>query len=164
MKEIPLRNRKGVVVAFALVDDADYAQLAQSKWHIDHGYATRKVYAAEGKYNLRMHNAIMIPLPGTQVDHVNHNKLDNQRANLRICTHKQNQYNRRSTLNRSSQFKGVSWSKRTQKWRADITLNGKHQYLGYFDIETDAAKVYDQTAKELFGDFAHLNFPELLAA
>jgi len=67
---------------------------------------------------------------------------------------------RKSDRNFSSMYKGVSWFKRTKRWMAYIKINQKRYYLGYFDIEEDAAKAYDVSAIERFGEFAKLNFPQ----
>ena len=66
--------------------------------------------------------------------------------------------NRKSRKNSTSKYKGVSWYKRTNKWRAIITVNGKNKYLGYFTSETETAAVYDLHARKHFGEFANLNF------
>ena len=65
--------------------------------------------------------------------------------------------NAKSYKNSSSKFKGVSWHKRDQKWQAYITINKKRKYLGYFNNEKEAAKIYNAAAKELFGEFARIN-------
>ena len=113
---------------------------------------------------LQMHRLIMDPIPdGMQVDHVNHNGLDNRNKNLRICTSQQNTWNaQKPKLNResSSQYKGVSWYKRYNKWVARGTHDGKRITLGYYNCEKEAARAYDAAAKELHGEYAHLNFPD----
>jgi hypothetical protein len=94
------------------------------------------------------------------VDHQNHNGLDNRPSNLRIATLSQNGHNRRkSPASGTSRFKGVSFDKRASKWRAQGRLNGRQSIIGYFDIESDAAKAYDVWALTAFGQFASLNFP-----
>ena len=111
-----------------------------------------------------MHRLIMDPIPdGMQVDHVNHNGLDNRKKNLRICTSQQNTWNaQKPKLNResSSQYKGVSWYKRYNKWVARGTHDGKRITLGYYNCEKEAARAYDAAAKKYFGEYAHLNFPD----
>jgi len=103
-----------------------------------------------------MHNLIM----GTKlVDHKNGNGLDNQKNNLRNCTNQQNHMNRRPKKNCTSKFKGVCRFKKDLKWTAVIKFNRKQIYIGIFGNEEDAAKAYDKKAKELFGEFAYLNFP-----
>ena len=89
-------------------------------------------------------------------DHINHNGLDNRKANLRLCTPQQNACNRRP-LERTSKYKGVSWDQYISRWRADIEHNGRHICIGCFDYEQDAAIAYDDYAIDLFGEFAWLN-------
>jgi len=97
--------------------------------------------------------------PENDLDHINHIKDDNRIENLRDVTNSQNHMNRSIQTGRTSQYKGVSWHKRDQKWMAQIKINGKKKYLGYFTIEEDAAKAYDKAALEHFGEYANLNFP-----
>jgi len=102
----------------------------------------------------------MPPPPGKMVDHFDHNKLDNCRANLRICTPRENTYNRRKTAGASSRFKGVSRSRGHRKWHVELWSRGKKVFAGSFKDEVEAARAYDRKAVELFGEYAHLNFPE----
>lgn len=148
---------------YAIVDAADYAWLNQWKWCAarsgDRWYAYRKHH---GK-TVRMHQLIMGPPKGKVVDHVNGNGLDNRRANLRICTRRQNAWNhgRRKPENATSQFIGVHRDKRhPEKCYVRVTRDGKATNLGPFDDEIEAAKARDRKALELHGPFAYLNFPE----
>jgi hypothetical protein len=94
------------------------------------------------------------------VDHTNTNSLDNRRSNLRLATPSQNSCNsRRDKSNTYSRYRGVSFSKRKQKWFAAIRANGKKIWLGYFKTEIDAARAYDRAAREYHKEFASLNFP-----
>ncbi len=96
---------------------------------------------------------------GLLVDHRNTDLLDNRRANLRLATHSQNSCNsRRDKSNTLSRYRGVSFSKRKQKWFAAIRANGKKMWLGYFDSEEDAARAYDAAASKYHKEFARLNF------
>jgi hypothetical protein len=90
-------------------------------------------------------------------DHINHNGLDNRRANLRLCTPQQNSFNQRPRRNSTSIYKGVSWNSEVRKWKAEIKHNGRTISIGYFEKEQDAAIAYDDYAAELFGEFAWLN-------
>ena len=92
------------------------------------------------------------------VDHRNHNTLDNQRCNLRVCTNIQNQQNKKRKINIGSKYKGIHFYKQCKKWQAKIKYNKRQLFLGYFDKEINAAKAYDKKAKELFGEFAFTNF------
>jgi len=142
---------------FATVDAADYEKLCKYKWFASrHG---RQVYAVchiKGR-TVAMHRMIMEAPAGCPVDHIDHNRLNNRRSNLRVCTHEQNLANL-GPRGGSSRFVGVT--RRGDKWLAQIQSRAKHYYLGLFDDEVEAAKARDRKAYELNGEHAYLNFPE----
>jgi len=106
-----------------------------------------------------MHREITKAPPGLLIDHINTDSLDNRKANLRLATPSQNSCNtRRDKSNTYSRYRGVSFSKRKQKWFAAIRTDGKKLWLGYFDNEIDAAKAYDNAARIYHKDFARTNF------
>jgi hypothetical protein len=108
-----------------------------------------------------MHREILNPPGHLMVDHINHNGLDNRKANLRLATCAQNSYNRRQgRKNKSSKYTGVSWKQWTKKWAAIICYKKKNIIVGYFENEIQAAKAYDKAAKKYHGEFASLNFME----
>lgn len=158
-KQIPLTQGK-----FAIVDDEDYEELVQYRWHYTKaGYASR--YGGGGRKNhisIYMHRQIMNPPPGFEVHHKNSNRLDNRKCNLQIATHKENlSHQIKPKGNFTSRYKGVKWiktGKRRKRWVATIKVNYKDIHLGYFGSEVDAAKAYDEKARELFGEFAKTNF------
>ena len=97
---------------------------------------------------------------GMVADHINHNGLDNRKANLRFVTTQQNSWNRRKNRgNYSSRYKGVAWSKSRKKWRTKVKCNGRVISIGHFDDERAAAMAYDARAKKLFGEYAAPNLP-----
>lgn len=99
---------------------------------------------------------------GMQTDHINGDRLDNRRANLRICNGMENARNRGVSARHieiPSRYKGVSWERRAARWQAQIGCDGKKFHLGLFATEEEAARAYDAKARELHGDFARLNFP-----
>lgn len=155
-KKIPLSQGK-----FAIVDADDYAWLAQWKWSYNKGYAIRNKYServggkvrAEG---IRMHREILSAPKGMQVDHVDGNGLNNTRENLRICSSQQNNRNRKA-VEGTSKFKGVTVYCPGEKWFAQIWVNKKSIFLGYFKDEKEAARAYNEAAKKHFGEFARLN-------
>jgi len=143
---------------FAIVDDDMFDYLNQWKWY---AYKPGTVFYAarrEGNKIITMHRVIMKAKKGQQIDHRNRNGLNNRRCNLRFCNNSQNAQNGESHKNSSSIYKGVAWHKLAKKWMASICIKGKQIYLGLFISEAEAAKVYDKKAKELFGEFAKLNF------
>jgi len=91
---------------------------------------------------------------GLDVDHINTNKLDNRRENLRIATHKQNCKNKNKYSNNKSGFKGVSFDKQKQKFRARISIDGKYKHLGLFATADGAHECYKQAAIQHNGEFA----------
>lgn len=108
-----------------------------------------------------MHREILKPPVTLEVDHINHNGLDNRKANLRPATHRQNQCNRRNnSKNTSSIYRGVSFHKKTKRWTARIKTNGYTKYLGLFKDQAAAARTYDLVAKKYHGQFAVLNFKD----
>ncbi len=164
MKEIKLTNSDKV----ALVDDEDYDFINQFKWHINPGgYAISRTKIHNKRGLDSMHRIILgITDPRIEVDHIFHNRLDNRRSELRICTNSENKMNK-SPWGRSK-YRGVHFVKRIYKTNntiysyeyiiARIQLNHKGMYLGTFPTEESAAKAYDLKAKEYFGEFANLNF------
>jgi len=150
---------------FAIVDECDFERVNQFKWcaHSDgtNWYAIKRNYIGDDSVIESMHKFIIgCILDGLEVDHANGNSLDNSSTNLRPCTHAENGRNLRCRIGCSSIYKGVSWNKEASKWSAIIVKNYKRIHREYFDSEIDAAKQYDIWAKELFGEFARLNFPE----
>lgn len=140
----------------ALVDCEDFDWLNQWKWH---AHKTPKTFYAcrtdwSVKKMIRMHALIC----GDGADHKNLNGLDNRRSNLRKATRSQQGGNRPANKNNKSGFKGVSWSKRGNRWYAYITKDRRVRFLGAFHSKIDAARAYDDAAKEAFGEFAFLNF------
>ncbi len=155
MKKIPLTQGE-----FALVDDEDFDWLNQWKWLLLTN-GKNNLYAATwiGGKCVLMHRLILGLKKENklQVDHINNNGLDNQKRNLRICTNQQNSWNQKKRKNKTSKYKGVSWSKLHKKWKVEIMINSKEKFLGLFSDPCKAAKAYNEAAKNLFGKFARLN-------
>lgn len=150
MREIPLT--RGLT---AIVDDTDYEWLSQCPWHAHRGgrhyfYACRFI---NGKQRVFMHRLLTNAPNGMEVDHINGDPLDNRRANLRLCTHGQNQMN--SVMRDQTHLKGAH--PHHNRWEASIRVNGRIVSLGTFDTEEEAGHAYDVAAREYFGEFAKVN-------
>jgi hypothetical protein len=150
--------------AVAIIDAADAADVGKHLWHIgSDGYAATTI-KTDGKWtHLSLHRFLLAPPPGMQVDHINGNRLDNRRSNLRICSNSENQCNSKSkpTMNGrpvGCRYKGVYV--KGFRFRAQITINGKRIWLGTFDMAESAALAYDAAARDLHGEFARTNFQE----
>lgn len=151
----------------ALIDREDLSKVNILRWYCNNfGYAVSTKYIkGSGRKNQKsesilMHRVILGVPKNIFIDHINHNRLDNRKSNLRIATYQQNQWNKSKILS-SSKYKGVSYFKRDDCWRARIKLNYKEHHIGFFKNELHAAMAYDIWAKELFGEFANLNFKQI---
>ena len=153
MKKLKIAQGK-----FAIVDDEYYEFLSQWNWTFHKlGYAYRTQWH-EGKcVSVYMHRIVNNTPDGMGTDHINGDRLDNRKANLRTCNGSQNSMNRSHREGCSSRHKGVCWHKRAKKWLAYIKMNGVQKHLGVFISEQDAALAYNKAALEMFGEFALLN-------
>jgi len=147
--ELPLRNG-GVTIV-----DADlFDWLSEYTWT---RYAGGDVGRGENHKIIRIHRVINQTPPGFETDHINGDKLDNRRANLRTATKTQNAMNSSSRVNSTSRFKGVWWHRKYKKWYAGIRVKRKLIHLGSYDYEIQAAEAYNDAALHHFGEFSKLN-------
>lgn len=145
---------------YAIIDDEDFDLVSKYKWIVDNRNRVQTGIYVDGRNKtLRMHRLIThTQNPKIIIDHKNHNTLDNRKSNLRICEARHNCYNRyKITKVCTSKYKGVSKAS-PNRFKARINYYGKQILLGYYLTELQAAIAYDNKAKELFGEFAHLNF------
>lgn len=148
---------------FAIVDEADYADLAKHRWYavrykknsVPVTYAARKVRVGEKRTILFMHQAIMNPPDGMLVDHRDSDGLNCQRSNMRIVSHSQNGMNRRRDARNTSGASGVTLHKGTGKWKASIGINGENKHLGYFNSFEEAVSVRHAAEKEHYREYAN---------
>lgn len=131
MKKVNLTNKKGVEVAQAIVDDDDYDRVSKYKWHYSNGYAVTN-------FGYRMHRLIMLPPHDLVIDHINHNRLDNRRENLRVCTQLENSRNRSHA---DATLGNVYSNKNVTKWYACNIIDGRRTRSRYYDTFEEAAEV-----------------------
>jgi hypothetical protein len=138
MPLLPVR-RHGVVVAHTIVDQEDYDRLARHRWRLDRGgYVVRN----SGNRHYILHREVLGLGKGDPMcDHRNRDRLDNRRANLRLCTPQGNSENRGPTRSSRSGVRGVSWHAGVGKWQATVWLRGRSYYLGIFDSVEEAGAV-----------------------
>lgn len=173
--EIPLDNG-----LFSLVDTISYERpltchhakgqldrirICDFSWHADRHrkliYAQTSTTRGGIHYNIRLHRLITEAPRGLIVDHINFNTLDNRIGNLRIITATESNLWRQTTGGKTSRFRGVHFSRKENRWIAQIVSDkhGIRKKLGRFTDEVAAARAYDRAAKDLFGEFVRLNFP-----
>lgn len=159
--ELPLSGKHGLT---AVVDLDIYRKIQKAglrfyssgkgKWL----YAQAHIFKGKGNDKVvQLHRWIMDAQPGQVVDHINGDRMDNRRENLRLCTVAENIRNQKRRASKSG-FKGVV--QKRGRWQASYTYEGKRIYLGYFATAEEAACAYDRAAREAFGEFALLNFPD----
>jgi hypothetical protein len=162
---VPIELTKG---KFTQINENIEFFIGSFDWYFEHGYAARTTKTKESsnakRHNLFMHRVVYErfhgPIPeGLFIDHINGDKLDNMIENLRVCSNKQNCRNQYKKEITKSKYKGVSWHKRDKYWYAYGPGEDENQhYIGRFETEEDAARVYDNAVRRCFGAFARPNF------
>ena len=189
MKKIELwKNKDELSDKVAIIDDEDYERVVEAirykngmpgKWYA-HEVAKGYCYATSGSRRTFIHRVVMNAPSGMDVDHINGDRLDNRKQNLRVCTRAQNSSNKKLRRDSKSGFKGVyehkrgskyvskktgevkyyaCRAKRFQAYIGDPGTSGRHIQLGHYTTAEEAARAYDRKAIELQGEFAYTNFP-----
>jgi len=166
-RSIPIRIPSEKRKVETLVDDEDFEALQHYTWRLNPaGYVYRTIWVSGENKNSKvyMHRQVTGCPRGMEVDHINRNRLDNRKENLRLCTRSQNNAANKKRRGGTSQYRGVSRAtdpKHHRKpWIAQIQKDGVNKRLGRFETEEEAARRYDEWAQKLYGAFANLNFPE----
>lgn len=159
MKKIKLTQGK-----YALVDNEDFEKLSQFKWHAvaDRRISGGQFYACRSVTNkpkIKMHRVIMSCPDGLEVDHKDHNGLNNQKKNLRIVDRLQNQRNQKPQVGGTSKYKGVHFNKRIKKkpWVARISVKNKPISLGNYATPEEAALAYNAGSLKYHGEHGYQN-------
>lgn len=155
---IPLGGKRGHG-KYTYVSAQDLLHMMQFNFYLaPDGYARTGSLRAYGCPEAVAHRLVLGAPPGFEIDHINGDRLDNRRSNLRVVTRSQNHQNRRGPRRGSSRFKGVMWDKRLSMWRAAVQLGRRCVYRAHFRSEVEAALAYDTAALRIFGVYAAPNF------
>jgi hypothetical protein len=143
-----------------LIDDDDYPRIGSIDWHLLAGkgkiYFRKSKYLGNNKRNtILLHRVIANAPAGKEVDHINGDTLDNRKCNLRICSRVQNSRNRKPGPNKTG-YKGVFYREDRKKFTAQIRVNYKMYFLGYFDTPEEAYQAYCEASKKYHGDFGRI--------
>ena len=156
-----------------LVDVEDLPKVLQYRWYLgghkpEWSYARAHTYRGDTRVTVQMHRIILETPEYMLTDHINGDRLDNRKENLRISTNAENSRNRSAQTSKTyTRFKGVMFADdkpRSKPWYSVICANGKYRYLGNFHTDEEAARVYDDAARRLHGPFARLNFHDEVAS
>jgi len=144
---IPIRGSE----EYAVVDIDDYELANKYSWFLAHGYATSNMY---GNKHTKLHRLILnLQDRKQEVDHINHNRLDNRKSNLRVCDRFGNGRNLSLKSNNTSGYPGVSFWKSRNKWRARIKVNYVGIHIGLYDTLQEAVEARHNAEIKYFGDF-----------
>ena len=166
--EIILKSKKYGITKVCLIDAEDLQLILKYKWHLQKDKRAKTYYATStqrcsltGKQRtVGMHRLILgITDKNVFVDHIDHDGLNNQKSNLRPCSKAENSMHRNGP-NRNSAINYIGVYRNRDKFRSNITINGKYTNLGTVATAEEAARLYDAAAKKHFGEFATLNFKE----
>lgn len=152
----PIYDKHKNIRCYTLIDAQDFFRVSQYSWSLmGRNYIKARI---NGK-DIYLHRFLMKQNnPQIIVDHINRDRLDNRRSNLRLANRNENSFNRRKSSNKSSRYKGVSFDKAKGLWQAYIKMKGVKYLLGYFKNEKEAARTYDYFASYYYGQFALINF------
>lgn len=140
---------------YTLVDKEDYDKYSKYVWYKNAQGRVVSVLKGKARPPVRLHRVIMNAPKGYEVDHINHNPLDNRRENLRICTHSQNMKNLKLRCDNSTGYRGVSPYGKSGKFRCTITCDGKTYYFNSFDTPEEAYERYKEMSKKLHGEYGN---------
>lgn len=163
MKQIQLSGKNNNL--YAIVDDLDYNMLIKHKWYLSKkGYAVRNRKSVNGIKDISpisMHGLVLGFKDGFVIDHINNNKLDNRKENLRFITNRQNIRRRGKQKNSKTGYKGVYVCKtkglKSLRYQVYIRVNKKLLFIGYFKNKIEAARAYNVASKKYHGEFGYQN-------
>jgi len=152
---IGLFEKYGKKVGEAIIDAQDYDKVKNRKWYLKKGNSGCYVASGSGENYIRLSRLIMDAKSGEEVDHEDHNLLNNSRSNLRICTKSQNQFNSLFRKDNTSGAKGVYFCNTTKRWKVTINKNNMVHRIGAFKTFAEAEAAANEARRDLHGKFAH---------
>ena len=147
--EVILYNRHNEENGRAIIDIEDIEKVSKYKWGTEKSGYVRNV-----KYSLSLHQLIIgfMPEKPNVIDHINRNRCDNRRSNLRIVDFSINGFNKGKQSNNTSGHVGVSWDKAKNKWASHIKKHGKKKFLGHFDDLQEAIECRKEAEIEFYNE------------
>lgn len=149
--EIVLYNKQCSPIAKTRIDIEDIEKIKKYKWSLD-GFGYVQAYIPQ---TIRLHRLLLNAPKGMDVDHINHDTLDNRKSNLRICNRSQNTINGKKRITNKSGVPGVNWNKQHKKWEARVWQNYKTIRLGFFIDFNEAVKARREAEQKYYGKFAY---------
>ena len=162
MAKLLINSAKHGIVHF-IIDDEDLPKVIKFKWFVLNCRNKKYIHCHsttdKHRKTIRLHRLITNAPSNLVVDHINGDTLDNRKANLRICTNKENCWNQSLRKNNKTGFKGVLIEKRNllSPYYSTIRIGNSRKYLGAFKTPIEAAKAYNEAALKYHGEFANLN-------
>ena len=143
-----------------LIDREDFDTINKFTWFKGRrGYPIAHLKLEGKKLTRPVHKVILSDVgKDMNIDHINRDRMDNRRSNLRVCSHQENMFNQRKRNTNTSGYIGVAYHKAANKYESYINLDAKKHYLGLYDTAIEAARVRDEYAKRMYGEYAKLNF------
>jgi len=146
---------------FAIIDTEDIEELNKYTWHATNkGYAARRLRVNEGRGIELMHRRLLCLSGKIQGDHINRDKLDNRKSNLRTASNGENQINQPPDKTNKTGYKGVAKLRNRRGYIAQAYINNEYMYLGYFLDKHAAAEAYNNAVQAYYGERAYLNVIE----
>lgn len=139
------------------IDLEDFEKVSSKTWYPNKTNGTEGTIYVTDCRGQQLHQFLLNPTKGFEVDHIDLNPLNNCRSNLRICTHQQNQCNQPLQVNNTSGVTGVSFYRPRGKYRARIKVSQHDIHLGYFHHFIEAVQARNEGIKLMFGEFGRLN-------
>ncbi len=144
--QIPLHSRDGSISAYATIDASDADWISERRWSLSGGYARRRIIVLGKPKNIYLHRELLglVPGDGIEGDHINRDRLDCRRSNLRAIPASGNRQNHPGRSG-TSRHRGVSWSKKERKWVVQMHIDGRATRIGAYLTENEAAEVAQAT-------------------